>query len=131
MNITLIGASDMFARGFAAWAVAAGHNVTIVGFNPGQAEQLVNDIHADRAAVPGDPLLDNVISLAMPFNCVLDARDFYGKQLDNKIVIDVTLPIDFETAGLVRRCSGRTPCGKQKHRDGSGHDRSRWVLWKP
>ena len=30
MNITLIGASDMFARGFAAWAVATGNNVTIV-----------------------------------------------------------------------------------------------------
>ena len=30
MNITLIGASDMFARGFAPWAVAAWHNVTIV-----------------------------------------------------------------------------------------------------
>ena len=42
MNITLIGASDMFARGFATWAVAAGNNVTIVGLNRGQAEQLVN-----------------------------------------------------------------------------------------
>jgi hypothetical protein len=65
----------MFARGLAAWAVAAEHNVTIVGFNRGQAEGLVNSVHAAKAADPRDPLLDNVIFFAMPYNCVLNARD--------------------------------------------------------
>jgi len=97
MNVTLIGASDMFARGFATWAVAAGHNLTIVGFNRGQAEQLSNDIGAGRAAGPGDPLRDNLIFLAMPYNCVLDAWAFYGEQFDGKVVVDVTTPIDVET----------------------------------
>jgi hypothetical protein len=87
----------MFARGLATWAVAAEHNVTIVGFNRGQAEELVKSVHAARAADPRDPLLDNVIFLAMPYNCVLDARDSYGKQLDGKIVVDVTTPIDLDT----------------------------------
>jgi len=97
MNLTIIGASDMFARGLATWAVAAGHNVTIVGFNREQAEELVKKIGSARAAGPRDPLPDNVIFLAMPYSCVLDARDFYGKQLSGKIVVDVTTPMDLNT----------------------------------
>ena len=97
MNLSIIGASDMFARGLATWAVAAGHNVTIVGFNREQAEELVKKIGSARAVGPGDPLPDNVIFLAMPFNCVLDAGNFYGKRLSGKIVVDVTTPIDLNT----------------------------------
>jgi len=97
MNLTIIGASDMFARGLATWAVAAGHNVTIVGFNRDQAEDLVKMIGSAKAAGPRDPLPDDVIFLAMPYSCVLDARDFYGKQLSGKIIVDVTTPIDLNT----------------------------------
>lgn len=57
----------MFARGFATWAVGAGHDVTIVGFNRGQAEELVKEIQSGRAAGPGDPLLDDMIFMAMPY----------------------------------------------------------------
>jgi len=94
MNLTIIGASDEYARSLASWAVDAGHQVTIVGFNLGQAKELVKSIGARSAAGPSHPLRDKVIFLAMPYNCVLDARDFYGKQLNGKIVIDVTTPID-------------------------------------
>jgi predicted dinucleotide-binding enzyme len=97
MNITIIGASDTFARGLATWAIAAGHDVTIVGFNLGQAEILVRTINRAKAAGPSDPLLDSLIFMAMPSSCVLDARDFYGEQLDGKIVVDVTTPIHLET----------------------------------
>ena len=97
MDLTIIGASDVFARGLASWADAAKHNVTIVGFNRGQAEELVKSVHAARAAGPRDPLLDNLIFLAMPYNCVLDARDSYGKQLDGRIVVNVTTPFDLDT----------------------------------
>ncbi len=37
MKVTIIGASDAFARRLAIWAVDAGHNVSIVGFNLAQA----------------------------------------------------------------------------------------------
>jgi 8-hydroxy-5-deazaflavin:NADPH oxidoreductase len=97
MNVTIIGASDTFARGLATWAIAAEHDVTIVGFDLGQAESLVRTITRARAAGPSDPLLDHLIFMAMPYSCVLDARDFYGKQLDDKIVVDVTTPIHLDT----------------------------------
>ena len=57
MNLTIIGASDEYARGLASWAVAAGKlKVTIVGFNLGQAKELVKSIRAGSAAGPGHPL---------------------------------------------------------------------------
>ena len=94
MNMTIIGASDSFARGLAEWAVASGHHVTVVGFNRSQAETLVTTIRGAKPSDPSDPLVDNVVFLAMPYDCVLDAWGFYDGQLDGKIVVDVTTPID-------------------------------------
>jgi hypothetical protein len=71
--------------------------VAIVGPSRGQAEAFAKKINAATATGPHDPIVDNVIFLAMPYNCVLDARDFYGRQLDGRIVVDLTTPIDFET----------------------------------
>ena len=78
MNITIIGASDAFARGLATWASAAGHDVTMVGFNLGQAETLAKTISRARTAGPSGPLLDKLIFMAMPYSCVIDAREFYS-----------------------------------------------------
>ena len=94
MNMTIIGASDSFARGLAVWAVASGHHVTVVGFNRSQAETLVTTIRGAKPSDPSDPLVGHVVLLAMPYDCVLDAWGFYGRQLDGKIVVDVTTPID-------------------------------------
>ena len=122
MDLTIIGASDVFARGLATWAVAAKHNVTIVGFNRGQAEELVKSVHAARAAGPRDPLLDNVIFLAMPYNCVLDARDSYGKQLDGRIVVDVTTPFDLDTFEPIHPEAGSAAQEIAKVRPGQGRE---------
>jgi len=98
LNLTVVGASDFFARGFATWAVGSGHRVSIVGPSLDQAQVFAKGIKAAQAAGPRDPLLDNVIVFAMPYDCVLDARDSYGNQLDGKIVVDVTTPVDFDTS---------------------------------
>jgi len=95
MNVTIIGSSDAFARGIATWATAVGHHITIVGPSRAQAEDFVAQIGSGQAAGPREPLRDNVIVVAMPYMCVLDARDSYGQQLDGRIVIDVTTPLDF------------------------------------
>ena len=97
MHITVVGASDSYARGFVTWAVAAGYHVTVVGPSRGQAEAFVRRIDAAMAAGPHDPIADDIVFLAMPYTCVLDARDSYGRQLDGKTVVDLTTPIDPET----------------------------------
>ena len=50
MDITLIGASDMFARDFATWAVAGEQNVTVVGPGIAKQEAFMRDIGAAKAA---------------------------------------------------------------------------------
>ena len=97
MHITVVGASDSYARGFVTWAVAAEYHVTVVGPSRGQAEAFVRRIDAAMAAGPHDPIADDIVFLAMPYTRVLDARDFYGRQLDGKTVVDLTTPIDPET----------------------------------
>jgi len=50
---------------------------------------------------------------------VLDARDFYGKQLDGKIVVDVTTPIDAETLEPIRPEAGSAAQEISKARTGA------------
>jgi predicted dinucleotide-binding enzyme len=95
MNITIIGASHTFARGIATWAVTAGHNVTIVGSTRARAAAFVEEIGSASPAGPAEALHDNVIFVAMPYVCVIDARESYGAQLDGSIIVDVTTPVDF------------------------------------
>ena len=97
MHITVVGASASYARGFVTWAVAAGYHVPVVGPSRGQAEAFARKLDAAIAAGPRDPIADNIVFLAMPYTCVLDARDSYGRQLDGKIVVDLTTPVDPET----------------------------------
>jgi len=56
MDITLIGASDMFARDFATWAVAGEQNVTVVGPGIAKPEAFMRDIGAAKAAGRRAPL---------------------------------------------------------------------------
>ena len=58
MKVSIIGASDMFARGIARWAVGAGLDVTIVGPSRARAEAFVEQLgrHRDaiEAVIPGE-----------------------------------------------------------------------------
>ena len=79
----------------------------------------MKDIQSGRAAGPGDPLLDDMIFMAMPYNCVLDGRDFYGKQLDGKIVVDLTTPIDVATLEPIYPEAGSAAQEISKRRPGA------------
>jgi len=97
MNITIIGISDMFARAFANWAVDGGHNVTVVGPGIAKPEAFMRDIGATNALGRNEPLRDKMIFLALPYNCVLDVLGSYeSTEFEGKIVVDLTIPIDFE-----------------------------------
>ena len=106
MRISIVGASDMYARGIARWAVDAGHDVTIVGPSRATAEAFVEQLGGGKAAGPRDRLKDDVIFLAMPYVCVLDARNSYGSQLDGKIIVDITVPFDMNTGEPIHPAAG-------------------------
>ena len=97
MDITIIGTGNM-ARGIATRALAGGHNVTLLGTDAGKAEALGAELDgAVRTGSSGDPLTGDVVVLAVWYQAVDDVLATYGDQLDGKIVVDITNPVDPDT----------------------------------
>jgi predicted dinucleotide-binding enzyme len=97
MKIAVIGASDVFAGGFATWALDAGHDITFVGFERGQSESLVAKLGAGRAGGPSEPLGNEPIFLALPYVCLRPVLDSYRQQFDGKVIVDLITPVDLDT----------------------------------
>jgi predicted dinucleotide-binding enzyme len=97
MTITIIGTGNM-ARGIATRALAGGHTVTLLGTTADKAHALAAELSGDvRAGTVGDPLEGDVVVLAVWYQVLDDVLGRYGDQLDGKVVIDITNPVDPET----------------------------------
>jgi predicted dinucleotide-binding enzyme len=97
MQITIIGTGNM-ARGIATRASAGGHTVTLLGTSADKAQALAGELSGDvRAGAVGDPLEGNVVVLAVWYQVLGDVLGRYGDQLDGKVVIDITNPVDPQT----------------------------------
>lgn len=97
MDITIIGTGNM-ARGIAARALAGGHTVTLLGHEPGKADELAGELSGDvRTGSVGDALAGDVVVLAIPYTAMDDVVGAYGDQLSGKVVVDITNPVDFSS----------------------------------
>ncbi len=97
MEITIIGTGNM-ARGIATRALQGGHGVTLLGTEQAKAETLAQELPGDaRAGQVGDPLAGDLVVLAVWYQAVPDVLARYGDQLDGKVVVDITNPVDPET----------------------------------
>src|SRR4051812_3277502 len=97
MDITIIGTGNM-ARGIATRAVEGGQNVTLLGTEKAKADALAQEVPGDlRTGQVGDPLTGEVVVLAVWYQAVPDVLARYGDELDGKVVIDITNPVDPET----------------------------------
>ena len=78
-------------------AVAGGHRVTLLGTEPDKAQGVAEELPADvRPGTVGDPITGDVVVLAVWYPAVADVLARYGDQLDGKVVVDITNPIDPE-----------------------------------
>jgi predicted dinucleotide-binding enzyme len=97
MDITIIGTGNM-ARGLATRALAGGHSVTLLGTEAAKAQALADELSGDvRAGQVGDPLVGDVVALAVWHAVLDDVLRRYGDQLNGKVVVDITNPIDVES----------------------------------
>jgi hypothetical protein len=97
MDITIIGTGNM-ARGIATRALAGGHAVTLLGTAAEKARAVAGELSGDvRAGAVGDPLQGDVVVLAIPYGALGDVLGTYAAQLDAKVLIDITNPVDFAT----------------------------------
>ena len=95
MKITLVGATPRFAGGFATWAVTAGHDITVVGPSRGQGEAFVEQLGSGKPAGRTDRLQTEIVFSALPYVCLVDVWQSYGEELDGKVLVDLSLPVDF------------------------------------
>jgi len=97
MDITIIGTGNM-ARGIATRALAGGNTVTLLGTERAKAEALAAELTGDvRPGEVGDALDGDVVVLAVWYQAVSDVLGRYGDQLDGKVLVDITNPVDLET----------------------------------
>jgi 8-hydroxy-5-deazaflavin:NADPH oxidoreductase len=101
MNVTIIGSGNM-ARGIGSRLVAGGNGVRILDRDPEKADALAADLRAqDGAEVAvgsfGDPIEDDVVVLAVPYDAVELMAEQYGPGLSGKVVVDITNPVDWES----------------------------------
>ena len=97
MQVTIIGTGNM-ARGIATRALAGGNAVTLLGTSADKAQALAGELSGDvRAGAIGDPISGDVVVLAVWYQVLDDVLGRYGDQLDGKVVVDITNPVDLET----------------------------------
>lgn len=102
MRTTIIGTGNM-ARGIATRLLAGGHEVTLLGHEAGKGEDLAGELDGSvSAGTAGDPIEGEVVVLAVPYEAAISLVRQYGDGLSDKVVVDITNPVDWETFdGLV------------------------------
>ncbi|WTP63169.1 NAD(P)-binding domain-containing protein [Streptomyces phaeochromogenes] len=107
MKITIIGAGNM-ARGIATRALAGGHTVTVTTKDPGKAVRLVDELRGratgeGRMAAADASAVDtaDIVVLAVPFDAAKQLASAYGDRLSDKVVIDISNPVDASLDALV------------------------------
>ena len=100
MNITILGSGNM-ARAIAARLLAGGNSVTLLSRTPDMAASHIKELAplaakgaTVKVAAQGTPISDPVVVNSIGYPAALDVIRSYGTQLDGKIVVDITNPLN-------------------------------------
>ena len=106
MNVTVIGAGNM-GRGIGHVLVRGGHSVTVVDRDPEEAGRLAEELRGAaqggatvEAEAPGAGLRDEVVILAVWYPSSLEAAGGLGGELEGKVVVDISNPVNQSFDGL-------------------------------
>lgn len=92
-DLTIIGAGNM-GGAIAAVALAGGNTVQLIARD---SAKVAAANAAATAGVVGDPITGDIVVLALPYGALDEVLATYSEQLDGKIVVDLTNPVDFST----------------------------------
>ena len=97
MKVTIIGAGNM-GRGVGTRVVAGGHELEILDRDPAEAQKLADELGGGAIALDSaSTIAGEVVVLALYYPGIKDAVRQYADDLDGKVVVDITNPVDTET----------------------------------
>ena len=106
MNVTIIGAGNM-GRGIGTRLISGGHSVTYMDRQPEKARALATEVTAQakkgakaEGVALSSPIKDEIVILAIPYGATSQVIETLGKQLDGKIIVDITNPLNATYSGL-------------------------------
>ncbi len=94
-SISVIGTGNM-GSAIAQIAAKGGASVQVVARDAAKAAELASQVGGNAGAF-GDTLTGDIVVLALPYGALVDVISTYGAQLEGKVVVDVTNPVDFAT----------------------------------
>jgi predicted dinucleotide-binding enzyme len=94
MRVAIVGTGNM-ARAIATRALAGGHHVSLVGTDPGKAEDLVDELTGAGEVVASETAEGDVVVLAVPFSQASHAVRQHAGELGTAVLVDSTNPVDF------------------------------------
>jgi 8-hydroxy-5-deazaflavin:NADPH oxidoreductase len=106
MNVTIIGSGNM-ARGIGTRLLSGGNSVTYMDRDGEKARALAGEMGAAakkgakaQGAALGTAIKDEIVILAIPYGATSEVIEQLGQQLDGKIVVDITNPLNATYSGL-------------------------------
>ena len=112
MNVTIVGTGKM-ARAIGARLLVGANGVTFLSRERDRGEALAGEVAAGAGAgagaaggAVGDPLAAEVIVLAVPYQAAGPVVERYADQLDGRVVVDITNPLNEDYSGLVETPAG-------------------------
>jgi 8-hydroxy-5-deazaflavin:NADPH oxidoreductase len=106
MKVTIIGAGKM-GRGIGTRIVAGGNEVELIDTDPERAREVAGELSGRgpgtaTAIEAGGMIGGEVVVLAIYYPVVADTVEQYRGQLEGRVVVDITNPVDFDSfEGLV------------------------------
>ena len=95
MDTTIIGTGNM-GRAIATRALAGGHHVTLIGTEIEKAQQLADELGegGSGSVTADDSPTGEVLVLAVWYPTIVEVVRQHAEQLEGKVVVDITNPID-------------------------------------
>lgn len=94
-TVTVIGSGNV-GSAVAALAAKGGAQVQVLGRDQDKAAALAAEVSGTAGAI-GEAITGDIVVLAVPVTAFDELVAAYGAQLEGKVVVDVTNPVDFAT----------------------------------
>lgn len=96
-NVTIIGAGNM-GSAIAGIAGAGGNSVQLLARDAAKVSAAAAQANiAASTGVVGDAITGDIVVLALPYGAISPVLEAYAGQLDGKVLVDLSNPLDFST----------------------------------